>query len=97
MMPLALDLISTWVVGWILPVATTDRARSIRSTRASFSGSILAGVRLRARSEKNATPASIGMVARRIQRNGPFFLLAMPFLIKHVTKSSDISFRGVIK
>ena len=56
MIPLALDLISTCVVGWILPVATTERARSIRSTRASFSGSILAGVRLSARSEKKATP-----------------------------------------
>src|SRR5580693_5373615 len=43
MIPLALLLISTWVTGSILPVATTDRARSRRSTLASFSGSILVG------------------------------------------------------
>ena len=40
-MPLALDLISTLVTGSIFPVATTERARSIRSTLTSFSASIL--------------------------------------------------------
>src|SRR6266568_9664644 len=40
-MPLALDLISTLVMGSILPVATTLLARSPFSTFASFEGSIL--------------------------------------------------------
>src|ERR1035437_5192317 len=40
-MPLALDLISTLVMGSILPVATTLFARSPFSTLASFEGSIL--------------------------------------------------------
>jgi len=40
-MPLALDLISTLVMGSILPVATTLLARSPFSTLASFEGSIL--------------------------------------------------------
>src|SRR6266446_3401856 len=39
-MPLALDLISALESGWILPVATTTRARSPRSTLASLAGSI---------------------------------------------------------
>src|SRR5205814_5057203 len=40
-MPLALDLISTFVMGWILPVATTLFAKSPWSTVAIFDGSIL--------------------------------------------------------
>src|SRR6266851_4329607 len=40
-MPLALDLISTLESGWILPVATTTRARSPRSAEAIFEGSIV--------------------------------------------------------
>src|SRR5208337_4299164 len=40
-MPLALDLISTFVMGSILPVATTLFARSPFSTLASFEASIL--------------------------------------------------------
>src|SRR3990167_4715379 len=39
-MPLAFDLTSTLAKGSILPVATTDRAMSPRSTLASFEGSI---------------------------------------------------------
>src|SRR5271155_1647355 len=39
-MPLAFDLISTFVMGSILPVATTLFARSPLSTFASFEGSI---------------------------------------------------------
>src|SRR5215471_742144 len=39
-MPLALDLISAFESGWILPVATTTRARSPFSTVASLEGSI---------------------------------------------------------
>src|SRR5260370_1885490 len=40
-MPLALDLISILDSGWILPVATTTRARSPRSAEAIFEGSIV--------------------------------------------------------
>jgi hypothetical protein len=40
-MPLALDLISAFESGWIFPVATTTRAKSPRSTEASFDGSIV--------------------------------------------------------
>src|SRR5688572_32124497 len=41
MMPFALDLISTLVIGSILPVATTDRVIVARSTVASRAGSIV--------------------------------------------------------
>ena len=41
MMPLAFDLISTLVIGSILPVATTDRTIGPRSTVASRDGSML--------------------------------------------------------
>jgi len=41
-MPEAFDFTSTLVMGWTLPVATTDRAMSPRSTLASCEGSILA-------------------------------------------------------
>src|SRR5215472_10996312 len=57
-MPLALLLISTWVTGWILPVATTDRARSMRSTLAIFSGSIFSGLLESALTETIAAPPS---------------------------------------
>src|SRR5258708_30833990 len=40
-MPLALDLISILDSGWILPVATTTRARSPRSAEAILEGSIV--------------------------------------------------------
>src|SRR5713226_9060460 len=40
-MPLALFFTSTFASGWILPVATTERARSPRSTEASFEGSMV--------------------------------------------------------
>src|SRR6202522_826611 len=38
-MPEALDLTSTLVMGWTLPVATTERAMSARSAFASWEGS----------------------------------------------------------
>jgi hypothetical protein len=41
MMPLALDLISTLVMGSILPVATTERTIGPRSTVARRDGSML--------------------------------------------------------
>src|ERR1035438_10528427 len=77
MMPDALDLISTLVVGSIFPVATTERARSMRSTFTSFSGSILVGVRLNARTEKNAAPPTTGRRARRIQARERFLGVAI--------------------
>ena len=40
MMPLAFDLISTFVIGSTLPVATTDRIIVPRSTVAIFEGSM---------------------------------------------------------
>ena len=40
MMPFAFDLISTFVIGSTLPVATTDFTIVPRSTTASFDGSI---------------------------------------------------------
>jgi hypothetical protein len=40
MMPLAFDLISTLLIGSILPVATTDRTIVPRSTVASLEGSM---------------------------------------------------------
>ena len=43
MMPLAFDLISTFVIGSIFPVATTERASVPRSTVASRDSGMLAG------------------------------------------------------
>ena len=40
MMPFALDLISTFVIGSILPVATTDLTITPRSTAASLESGI---------------------------------------------------------
>src|ERR1035438_6800986 len=77
MMPDALDLISTLVVGSIFPVATTERARSMRSTFTSFSESILVGVRLNARTEKNAAPPTTERRARRIQARERFLGVAI--------------------
>ena len=57
MMPLAFDLISTFVIGSILPVATTERARSPRSTVARRDGSIVA-----ARAGDTVYPTSQGQM-----------------------------------
>ena len=54
MMPFALDLISTFVIGSILPVATTERTIVPRSTVAIFDGSMLEEAPLRV--EKPHTP-----------------------------------------
>src|SRR3954464_8133731 len=54
--PEAFDLISTLLAASILPVATTERVRSMRSAITSFSGSILVVPLLRALREKKAAP-----------------------------------------
>src|SRR5688572_31053381 len=56
MMPFAFDLISTLVIGSILPVATTERTIEPRSTIASLDGSIVADAPLSV--EKPQTPAT---------------------------------------
>src|SRR6266852_6951673 len=80
-MPLAFDLTSTLESGWILPVATTTRAKSPRSTEASFDGSIVRFGLSAAltpypppKSANNATLAQ--MILRR--RFLPFFPFAKP-------------------
>ncbi len=90
MMPLALDLISTWVVGWIFPVATTERARSMRSTRASFSESILDGVRLRALKDRKATAARHGTSTATIQYTERFLRAAMMILLIYEIPSTFV-------
>src|ERR1017187_1188132 len=77
MIPEALDLISTLVVGSIFPVATTERARSMRSTFTSFSASIFGGVRLSNRTEKNAATPKTGTSASTNQPRERFFGLAI--------------------
>src|ERR1700678_739012 len=73
MIPLAFDFTSTCVTGCTFPVATTDLARSIRSTFAIFSGSILADFVPIALSEKNAALARIRSVSVTQRRRFRFF------------------------
>src|ERR1017187_5218400 len=72
MMPLALDLISTLVTGSILPVATTERARSMRSAFTSFSGSILGEPRPIAFRVNSAAPPSRGTRRNKIHFSDRF-------------------------
>src|ERR1039458_3793593 len=72
MMPLALDLISTLVTGSILPVATTERARSMRSAFTSFSGSILGELRPMALRANSAAPPSRGTRRNKIHLSDRF-------------------------
>ncbi|MDX1982277.1 MAG: hypothetical protein SFV51_18535 [Bryobacteraceae bacterium] len=68
MMPLALDLISTFVTGSTLPVATTDLARSMRWAFASFSAGIFGVFVEIAFSEKKAAAAKTGSMRKAIHR-----------------------------
>src|SRR5690242_14083321 len=76
-MPLALDLISTFVMGSTLPVATTLLARSPFSTLASLVGSILVPPRVAA-----VTPSTISTRARSdppaYRSRLRFFFLPLP-------------------
>ena len=65
MMPLAFDLISTLVIGSILPVATTDRTIVPRSTVAIFDGIDVGGAPFSA-----AKPQTPGRRATQT-RHGP--------------------------
>ena len=75
-MPLAFDLISTLVSGWILPVATTDFARLPFSTAASFDGSIALPPR-RAATKPSTARTATPSVASAIHRR--FFFRPLPF------------------
>src|SRR5512143_64247 len=79
-MPLALDLISTLTSGWILPVATTERARSPFSTEARREGSISFPPRLAATRPRVAT-SSRPMTAKVIRRRRLFRPFPFPFAI----------------
>src|SRR5580692_4404673 len=62
-MPLALDFSSTLVMGWILPVATTLLAMSLRVALASLLGSILLPLpRATATIATNAISTTAGIV-----------------------------------
>src|SRR5258708_22992824 len=80
-MTLALDLISAFDSGWILPVATTTRARSPRSTLASLAGSI-SWLGLRAAfTPKPAPRITTNAMAPQMMRRRrflPFFPVAKP-------------------
>src|SRR6266851_2225939 len=76
-MPLALDLISTLESGWILPVATTTRAKSPRSAEAILEGSIVR-LGLSAALTPYPPPASTSnAIAPQMMRRR--FLLFFPF------------------
>ena len=77
-MPLALDLTSTLARGWILPVATTDRATSPFSIEAIFEGSmVLFGFS----AARTANPAPVSTVRSTAAQISLFFLLPfLPFL-----------------
>src|SRR5713226_807557 len=79
-MPLALDLISTLESGWILPVATTTRARSPRSAEAILEGSM---VRLGLSAALTPYPpppsTTTAIAAQRIRRRFLPFLPFFPF------------------
>src|ERR1017187_8458608 len=89
-MPLALDLISTLVMGSILPVATTLFARSPFSTLASFEGSILVppldAISAPA-TTKMRTTAAIDPQMIRLRR----FFFALPLPLPSTTASCLIS------
>src|SRR6266404_4740954 len=82
-MPLALDLISTLESGWILPVATTTRAKSPRSADAILEGSMVR-LGLSAALTPYPPPASTTsaiapqMMRRRFFPFLPFFPFAKP-------------------
>src|SRR6266481_6377954 len=79
-MPLALDLISILDSGWILPVATTTRARSPRSAEAIFEGSIVRLGLSAALTPYPAPPSTTTAIApQMIRRRFLPFLLFFPF------------------
>src|SRR5713101_8035681 len=83
-MPLALDLISALESGWILPVATTTRARSPRSTAASFDGSISwLGLRaaLTPKPAPRSTTTTIEPQMIRRRRFFPFLPFVKPLVV----------------
>src|ERR1700691_3038978 len=75
-MPLALDLISTFVMGVIFPVATTLLARSPFSTLASLIGSILVPPRVAATATITSATTDNETAVMMIQR---LFLWFLPF------------------
>src|SRR5258708_21658292 len=80
-MPLALDLISALESGWILPVATTTRARSPRSTEASLDGSISwlgLSAALTPKPAPRITTSAMEPQMMRRRRFLPFFPLVKP-------------------
>src|SRR5712692_902542 len=82
-MPLALDLISTLESGWILPVATTTRAKSPRSAEAILEGSIVrlglsAALTPYPPPPRTATAIAAQMIRRRFLPFFPFFPFAKP-------------------
>src|SRR5216683_7458790 len=74
-MPLALDLISTLESGWILPVATTTRAKSPRSAAAILEGSIVRLGLSAALTPYPPPPSTTTAIAAQIMRRRflPFF------------------------
>ena len=60
-MPEALDLTSTLVMGWTLPVATTERAMSPRSALPSWEGSSLVPLPRAATAQPRATMTTRAM------------------------------------
>src|SRR5713226_1611600 len=79
-MPLALDLISTLESGWILPVATTTRARSPRSAEAIFEGSIVRLGLSAALTPYPPPPSATTAIAAQMMRRRflPFFPFPKP-------------------
>src|ERR1035441_10351331 len=84
-MPLALDLISTLVMGSIFPVATTLFAKSPFSTLASFDGSILVPL-LEAISAPATTSTTAAIELQMIIRLRRFFL-PLPLPLPSTTAS----------
>src|SRR5688572_27999442 len=75
MMPFAFDLISTLVIGSILPVATTERTIEPRSTVASLDGSIVADAPLSVEKPQAPTMARTTTTAAIRLNFRDFFIL----------------------
>src|SRR5579864_8090337 len=87
-MPDALDLTSTLVMGWILPVATTERATSARETLAMRLGSMEEPETMRAKA--TAAPTTMTNMAATIQIQRRLFFFAATVYLRRLKKGAAV-------
>src|SRR3982074_805895 len=99
-MPLALDLISTLESGWILPVATTTRAKSPRSAEAILEGSMVRLGLSAALTPYPPPPSTTTAIAPQMMRRRflpffPFFSLAKPLPLLDIPGPPSLGLRAI--